>query len=96
MRSKLSLVVLGIVAAAFVVTQIVAAGRQADTEKAVQANCTVVSVLLQNRADRKQTTKLFAPIRRQNPKQFDALVRKAEAGDRRLQRVQGDLACNVG
>lgn len=108
-RPSLSLVVLAVVAAAFVWSQITSAGRQADTEaavratargvrataRAVRANCTVVSVLLGNRADRDQTIKLFDPIRRQNPEQFDKLVRRAEEGDKRLAAVQGDLACDV-
>lgn len=63
--------------------------------KQVNANCEVLSVLVVNRADRKQSVELFAPIRRQNPEQFDRLVRRAEKGDKRLRRVQGDLACDV-
>lgn len=101
-RPSPSLVVLAVVAGLFAWSQIGAAGRQADTEaavkataRAVRANCTVVSVLLGNRADRDQTIKLFDPIRRQNPEQFDKLVRRAEEGDKRLAAVQGDLACDV-
>lgn len=99
-RPSPSLIVLAIVAAAFVWSQVSAAGRQADTEKAVadtakavKANCEVVSVLLSNRPDRDEAIKLFDPIRRENPAQFDKLVKRAEDGDRRLAVVQGDLAC---
>ena len=72
-------------------------GAQRDTniEKQGRANCVVLSVLLGNRADRDETIKLFDPIRRENPKQFDRLVRRAERGDKRLKRVQGDLACDL-
>ena len=63
--------------------------------RADKANCEVIAVLLDNRADRDKTVKLFDPIRRQNPAQFDKLVKRAEAGDRRLKRVQGDLACDL-
>lgn len=61
----------------------------------INANCEVLSILLLNRADRDETLKLFEPIRRQNPAQFDKLVRRAEKGDARLAKVQGDLACDV-
>lgn len=61
----------------------------------VKANCEVLSILLINRADRDKTLKLFEPIRRENPEQFDKLVKRAEDGDRRLAAVQGDLSCDV-
>lgn len=61
----------------------------------VNANCEVLSVLLTTRADRDKSIELFQPIRKQNPKQFDALVKRAEDGDARLRTVQGKLACDV-
>ena len=72
-------------------------GAQRDTaiERQGRAHCAVLSVLLGNRADRDETIKLFDPIRRENPKQFDKLVKKAERGDKRLEQVQGDLACSI-
>lgn len=106
---RVDLLVLALIAIAFVLTQWTISSRQVDTEvavqataraaqataRAVQANCVVISVLLSNRADRDKTIKLFEPIRRENPEQFDALVKKAEDGDKRLAQVQGDLACLV-
>lgn len=63
--------------------------------KQVTANCEVLSILLLNRADRDKTLELFEPIRRENPAQFDKLVKRAEEGDRRLAGVQEDLSCDV-
>lgn len=94
-KPPLSIVILALVAAAFVWSQVSVALRQADIQKAVRANCDVLSVLLINRADRDETLKLFEPIRQQNPEQFDKLVKRAEDGDKRLVAVQGDLACDV-
>lgn len=66
---------------------------QRAIQKQVEANCKVVAVLLDNRADRDKTVKLFDSIRQKNPKLFDRLVKRAEAGDQRLKEVRGDLAC---
>jgi hypothetical protein len=62
---------------------------------AIHANCTVLTVMLENRADRDTTEKLFAPIRAQNPEQFDRLVDRAERGDRKLVKVAPDLSCEI-
>lgn len=97
-----SILLLAIAAVVFVGTQWRIGDRQvevekaqADIQRAVQANCVVVSVLLINRADRDEAIKLFEPIRRQNPEQFDKLVKRAEKGDKRLDQVQDDLACKI-
>lgn len=108
-RLNWSLIALAIATVVFVLAQWKFADRQDDivqnskttaitvkaTARQAHANCVVVSVLLMNRSDRDATIKLFDPIRRENPAQFDALVKRAEAGDKRLARVQGDLACKV-
>ncbi len=70
-------------------------GQSNELEHSIGANCTLLSVLLENRADRDTTVKLFAPIRRQNPKQFDALVERAKKGDVRLLAVAPDLSCKI-
>lgn len=105
-----SLIILACAALVFVVGQWKFTNRQDDIEqnskataaavkataRQAHANCVVVAVLLMNRADRDASIKLFDPIRRENPAQFDALVKRAEQGDERLAGVQGDLACKVG
>lgn len=67
----------------------------AKLARAIKGNCIVVSVLLENRADRDATVKLFAPIRNQNPEQFDKLIKRAEKGDTRLAKAVPLLSCNV-
>lgn len=102
LRLDWSLVALLLAAVLFIGGQWKSTDRQGDLQRVVEstarqahANCVVVSVLLTNRADRDATLKLFEPIRRENPAQFDKLVKRAEEGDKRLARVQGDLACAV-
>lgn len=108
-KLNLSLLALAVAAVLFIGGQWNFTNRQTDIEqnsqttaalvrataKQAHANCVVLSVLLTNRSDRDATIKLFDPIRRENPAQFDALVKRAEDGDKRLARVQGDLACRV-
>ncbi len=63
--------------------------------KSADAQCTVLAVLLSERADRDDSVKLFGSLRRENPKQFDALIRRAEAGDIRLAGAVDDLDCAI-
>jgi hypothetical protein len=66
-----------------------------DLRSSVEGNCDVLGVLLENRADRDQTAKLFAPIREQNPEQFDKLIERAEKGDERLVAAAPKLSCKL-
>lgn len=71
------------------------AGHQRDQniEKNVHANCTVLDVLIDARADRDETVRLFASIRKENPPLFDKLVARAEAGDAKLAAARADQNC---
>ena len=88
MRRKASIIIVALFAILFV-------WGQWKRDKAIEANCTVVAVLLENRSDRDKTIKLFDSIRQEDPVLFDELVKRAKEGDERLKAVQDDLACDI-
>lgn len=60
---------------------------------AVEANCDVLRVLVQQNATPEQTKKLFAGIRAQNPETFDRLVERSVKRTEKLAKVGENLSC---
>lgn len=63
--------------------------------KAISAHCQVLAQLVQTNATRKQTEKLFAPIRARQPELFDRLVRRSKKREQKLRAAALDLTCPV-
>jgi hypothetical protein len=63
--------------------------------ESIDANCAVLVVQLDSRADRDATAKLFGSIRRRDPKLFDKLIARAKLNDTKLLHASKQLSCQV-